>query len=104
MILFQNMYTYLILSLGYEGKKLVDETKGADVTFQGFHALPDWNFRASIVMAPQPGATADDTQKARYLKNLRVLDIGWIAMFNRAMTVKGNQYQQGGLVVFGSYG
>ena len=82
----------------------MDDEKGVDATFQAFVALPEWNYRAVMMMTPQPGASVNDPPKARFFKNLRVLDIGWIAMFNKAMTVKGNKYQQGGLVEFASYG
>ena len=103
---YAQVHNYMLISfiLGYEGRKLEDEAKGVDVTFQVLDVAPDWNYRAVMVMTPLPGDSADDSPKARYFKNLRVLDIAWIAIFNKAMTVKGHQYQPGGMVAFGSYG
>ena len=95
---------HITFTIGYEGKKLVDEAIGIDITFQALVAPPEWNYRAVMMMTPQPGAPADDPPKARYFKNLRLLDMAWIVTFNKAMTVKGNLYQQGGLVSLGSFG
>ncbi len=82
----------------------MDETKGFNVTFRASVASPDWNFRAAFIMSPKPGAAADDPPKARYFKNLRLLDLNWMGIFNKAMTVKGHQYQPGAAVHFGHYG
>ncbi len=56
-----------------------------------------------MVMTPHPDDFADDPPKARFYKNMRVLDIGWMVLFNQAMTVKDYNYQLGAFVIYGAY-
>ena len=40
----------------------------------------------------------------RYFQNLRILEFGWLGIFNKPMKVKGFQFKKGAIVITGTYG
>ncbi len=60
-------------------------------------------YRAVMAMTPTPDDSSDDPPKARYFKNLRVLDVIWLVTLNKPLTIKGFKYQQGAMMVYGTY-
>ena len=56
-----------------------------------------------MAVTPQPDDSSDVPPKARYYKNLRVLDVVWLVTLNKPMTIKGYKYQQGAVLGYGAY-
>ena len=40
----------------------------------------------------------------RYFHNLRILEFGWLGVFNKPMKIKGFQFEKGAIVITGFYG
>ncbi len=40
----------------------------------------------------------------RYFQNLRILEFGWLGVFNKPMKIKGFQFEKGAIVITGFYG
>ncbi len=57
-----------------------------------------------MAVVPEKLNNADDPAPLRHFQNLRILEFGWLGIFNKPMKIKGFQFEKGAIVFTGFYG